>query len=127
MPQSLQRTARAMHLAVMLTVISFLWNASVAWVGIGEIPVAHLALLSLVSGGTVAVTGNGLRASLAFVAAGALAPLSMWAGLIPAAVVIAWRIGRRLAMLAQTDKTAPREPLGFWRALQAWAGWSATP
>ena len=128
MSQTLQRTAVAMHLAVMLTVISFLWNACIAWIATGEVPVAYLALLALVSGGTAALTGNGLRASLAFIASGAFAGASLWSGLIPAAVVIAWRIGRRVVMLSQADKTAPRGPgVGFWRTLQAWVGWSATP
>ncbi|MER8009651.1 hypothetical protein [Streptomyces sp. NPDC094149] len=61
MSQFLQRTAAAMYLTVLLTVISFLGNASVAWVGIGEIPVTCLALLALACGGTTALTGNGKR------------------------------------------------------------------
>ncbi|MEU9925090.1 hypothetical protein AB0H51_28045 [Streptomyces griseoluteus] len=125
MPQSLQRAAIAMHPAALLTVISFLLNACISRVVTGQVPVGFLALLALVSGGTAALTGNGLRASLAFLVAGGLAPLSMWAALIPAAVVITWRIRRRLDMLSQVDKTAPRgERMGFWGTLQAWAGWS---
>lgn len=127
MSKSLERIAAAMYLAVLLTVISFLWNASVAWVGTGEIPVGYLALLALVCGGTTALTGNDVRAAMVFVLPGALAPLSMWMTLIPAGLIIVWRIGRRVVMLAQADGTAPRRPrMGFWRTLQAWVGWSAT-
>jgi hypothetical protein len=125
MTPSLQRFLSAMHLALMLTVISFLWNVATVWLGVREAPITYFALLALVSGGTAALVGNGFGACMAFVASGALAPLSWWAALLPAALVVLYRVAWRAIVLARRDKSVPLgPPLGFWRTLQAWAGWS---
>ncbi|MFI1377695.1 hypothetical protein ACH4UY_37655 [Streptomyces longwoodensis] len=119
-----------MYLALILTVLSFLWNITVTVIGTltatghASVPVAYFAQLALITGATVALTGNGPGACLAFVPSGALAALSLWAALLPAAVVVAYRVVRRAVMLAQADRTAPRRGprQGFWKTLQAWAG-----
>jgi hypothetical protein len=111
--------------AVWLAVISFLYNVAAMWLGLREEPVTYFALLSLVTGGTAALTGNGIGACLAFIVSGSLAPISWWAAFIPAAVVVLYRVAWRAIVLARRDKSVPLgPPLGFWRTLQAWAGWS---
>ncbi|MEU5181220.1 hypothetical protein AB0G49_14320 [Streptomyces longwoodensis] len=132
MSQSSERAVRAMYLAVIMTVLSFLWNVTLTVIGTltatghASVPLAYLALLSLLAGATAALTGNGPGACLTFVLSGALAALAWWAALLPAAVVVAYRVVRRAMMLAQADRTAPRRGPrpGFWKTLQAWAGWS---
>ncbi|MEU5256311.1 hypothetical protein [Streptomyces longwoodensis] len=90
-----------------MTVLSFLWSVTVTVIGTltatghASVPLAYLALLSLLAGATAALTGNGPGACLTFVLSGALAALSWWAALLPAAVVVAYRIVRRAVMLAQ--------------------------
>ncbi|MBG7704848.1 hypothetical protein HCJ76_44005 [Streptomyces sp. MC1] len=131
MSQFLARATRALrplHLAMLMTVSSFFWNVVCMLVGFQHDSVTYYAQVALIVGGTCAVTGNGLRAVMAFALAGAFANESLVAGIIPALAVMNWRIVRRLQMLDQRDKTARRDPgMGFWRTLQAWVGWSATP
>ncbi|MGW0692777.1 hypothetical protein [Streptomyces sp. NPDC002738] len=60
-----------------------------------------------------------------YIAAGSLTAVSWWAALVPAAALVVCRVVRRAVMLSQRDATAPQcgpRP-GFWRTLQAWAGW----
>lgn len=62
----------------------------------------------LIAGGTAGLAGGELRAALGFIAAGALCGLSLWVGLIPAAVIVVFRAVRRAVMLSHCDPTAPR-------------------
>ncbi|MER7937863.1 MULTISPECIES: hypothetical protein [unclassified Streptomyces] len=122
MSPSLERTIRAQHFTMLLTLISFLWNLLCSWEGADDVPVTYLALLALACGCSAALAGNGLGSCMTFVFTGALVPLAWWAALLPAAVIVLYRVLRRAARLARGEG-GPR-PVGFWRTLQAWAGWT---
>ncbi|MEU1502890.1 hypothetical protein [Streptomyces sp. NPDC005732] len=68
----------------------------------------------------------------------AAADTDAWAGFVPAAVVILYRVARRAWAVVQRGRALRRLPAlsmgdrtvlllgprpGFWRTLQAWAGW----
>ncbi|MET7312242.1 hypothetical protein ACWD7C_34300 [Streptomyces sp. NPDC005134] len=102
-------------------------HVAARWVRVDMNPsLGDEVIVCLAAGATVVVAGHGNKAVVAFVAVAALAILSLWCALVPAACIVDYRIGRRVVMLSQRDKSAPDRGLhrGFWPTLQMWAGWS---
>ncbi|MFF4276186.1 hypothetical protein [Streptomyces sp. NPDC001536] len=86
----------------------------------------YVALGSLIAGATSALAGYGKKALVAFAVTGTLGGFGLWWALIPALLIMDFRIVRRVIMLSHRDRTAPvREPRrGFWGTLQFWVGWN---
>lgn len=86
----------------------------------------YWAVAALIQWGTFTLAGYGYKALVVFSLVPFLAVWTLWAALLPAAVIVLLRVVRRARMLAQTDKTAPRRGPrpGLWAGLQLWVGWS---
>ncbi|MGW3385006.1 hypothetical protein ACWDCO_33145 [Streptomyces albogriseolus] len=105
--------------------ISIAGNTTLAALTGLDVWLGYFLLLAAVTSGALAVVGPGVGGLIAYIAASGLCGISLWARLLPTAVVVLGRVVRCARMLSQTDATAPKRGAlpGLWRTLQAWAGW----
>jgi hypothetical protein len=148
---SLKRRTTPPHpvrLAATLIVCTLFWQALILGtealfdVSIGDTPVSQVMLVAVIAGGSAAVCRETWSVYLVFLVSGFLCgQLAPWAGLLPAAAVVLCRIAgrarvavRRWHRMRKTASLSTRDKVllslhvegrpGFWRALQAWVGWT---
>ncbi|MYX26808.1 hypothetical protein GTY75_09020 [Streptomyces sp. SID8381] len=126
-PPAEPKQTHPLNLGFTMALLAFCLQVLVGAAGVRmEHGVGYWALVALMQWGTVTLAGYGNKALVAFVAVVWLAGWALWAGLLPAAVIVLVRVVRRARMLAEADGQAPRRGPrpGVWRTVQAWAGWS---
>jgi hypothetical protein len=120
----LKRAVTALHIPLLLLGGGFAW-LTLGWlVTLGHTEYAHPAAVVFVAAGTAAVCGPRVAAYVGYVSASFLAGLGWWPAVLPAALVVTYRVVATVVVLVGMLRKGERIPrLGFWRTVQATVGW----
>ncbi|MGW3381943.1 hypothetical protein ACWDCO_17360 [Streptomyces albogriseolus] len=114
MLNSLRRALNTQSLALWTAGVSVTGNTTLAALTGLDVRLGYFLLLAAVTSGALAVAGPGAGNLIAYVAASGLCGISLWAGLLPTAVVVLGRVVRRAtdALPDRRDRTQVRRPPG---------------